>query len=170
MNVKIIALIVVIVLAIAGASAFFILQNPSDNNNTNSNQTNGTNNTQITINNNTNNKNTSSVSAVLSGPDSASEGSSVTLTWKVKNTGEVEITNVSAGDQNEDFDFGTIKPGETKTHTYTLYIPTSEGVKIDFGENATVSNPFYVGGFGLSYSVNGHVTTTNSNSIKIPLN
>jgi len=170
MNGKIIALIVIIVLAIVGVSAFFMLQTPTTNS-TDLNQTNNTNNnTNVNITNKTNKTNITSVSAVLSGPSSSSEGSTITLTWKVTNNGNTDITNVTAGDQNENYDFGTIKAGETKIHTFTIRIPTTEGVKIDFGENATVSNPFYIGGFGLSYTVNGQVTTTNSNAISITLN
>ena len=165
MNGKIIALIIVIIIAIVGVSAFFIGQSTIDNPNDNeTNKTNGTND-NVTINNKTN----VSVSAVQSGPSSSQEGTTITLTWKVTNNGNANITNVQASSQEENFDFGTIAPGETKTHTFTMRIPTTEEVKQDFDENATVSNPFFIGGFGLSYSISGQEHTTQSNSIEIAL-
>ena len=165
MNGKLIALIVVIIVAIVGVSAFFLVQTPFDNTNGNdTNKTNGTNNGTII------NKTTVSVSAVLSGPSSSKEGSTITLTWKVTNNGNKEITNVQGSSQDEDYNFGTIAPGQTKTHTFTSYIPTTEGIKQDFGENATVSNPFGIGGFGLSFLVDGKEHSIQSNSIDIPLN
>ena len=166
MNGKIIALIIVIIVAIVGVSAFLITQSPIDN--PNGNETNGTNGTNNNV--NINNKTNCTVSAVQSGPSSSQEGSTITLTWKVTNNGKADITNVQASSQEEDYDFGTIGPGETKTHTFTMRIPTTEELRIDFDENATVSNPFFIGGFGLSYSISGQEHTIQSNSIEIPLN
>jgi len=165
MNGKLIALIVVIIIAVVGVSAFLLIQTPQDISNGNdTNKTNGTNNGTI------NNKTNVNVSAVLSGPSSSKEGSTITLTWKVTNNGNTDITNVQGSSQDEYYNFGTIGPGQTKTHTFNTYIPTTEGIKEDFGENATISNPFLIGGFGLSFSVNGQEHSIQSNSIEIPLN
>ena len=168
MNEKFIALLVVIVIAIVGVSAFLLTQDLSNNSNGNdSNQTNGNNNTKI--NNNTNKTNVS-VSAVLSGPEIAKEGDTISLIWTVTNNGNVNITNVRGIDQNEDHDFGTINPGQTKTHTFNVPIPIYKDVAQDFQKTSTVSDPFFIGGFGLSYTANGQRFTIQSNSIEILLN
>ncbi len=65
---------------------------------------------------------------------------------------------------------GTLKPGETKNYQYTLHIPTDKEVQQDFGSNATVSNPFFIGGFGVSFTdSSGSTHTINANSIEIKL-
>jgi len=163
---KIIALIVIVILAIVGVSAFLITQNSEDNITIDVNQTNVTNKTDTNITNKTN----SSVSAVLTGPATATEGDTVTLTWTVTNNGATNITNVSGSDQNELYDFGTIGPGEAKIHKFTVNIPTSQQLIDDFDDNSTVANPFAIGGFGLSYIFNGETYNIQSNAIEISLN
>jgi hypothetical protein len=65
---------------------------------------------------------------------------------------------------------GTIKPGENKKFQHSLYIPTDEQVKADFGSDATVSNPFVVGGFGVSFQdANGSKHSVTASSLEIKL-
>lgn len=46
---------------------------------------------------------------------------------------------------------GTLKPGQTKKITHTVYIYTDAEVQKMYGPGATVDNPFPVGGFTLYY-------------------
>lgn len=108
--------------------------------------------------------------ASQSGPASAVQGDNVTIKYSVSNTGGQVVYNVKATSQDFDTTIGTLKPGETKNYQYTLHIPTDKEVQEDFGPNATVSNPFFIGGFGVSYTdSSGSTHTINANSIEIKL-
>lgn len=108
--------------------------------------------------------------ASQTGPASAVKGGNVTIKYNVSNTGGQTAYNVKATSQDFDTTIGTLKPGETKSYQYTLHIPTDKEVQEDFGLNATVSNPFFIGGFGVSYTdSSGSTHTINANSIEIKL-
>ena len=179
---KFIVAVIILIIAVFGVSAYLIMNPDSqllnkltgdigDNMNNNSinlsnNGTNASDKVNSTTNssnssNGTNGTNTSgggvSISASQSGPSSASEGSSVSITWTVKNNGNVAISNVKGVDQSNSHTFGTIKPGESKSTTYSLYIPTNSEIAADFSsgnDNVSVtseSNSFYIGGYYLTY-------------------
>ena len=125
----------------------------------------------------TNNTNVSNVStkadivAVQSGPAYAKEGSDIMITWAIKNEGKNPITNAKAVDQNYNYNFGTINPGESKSIKYSLHIPSAKdmrdaGFAIDDKDN---DDELFIGGFSLSYSMNGKNYHINSNSITIIL-
>lgn len=135
-----------------------------------------TTNNSTVINNSTNNSsqlnNTTPVKVVASqtGPASAVQGDNVTIKYNVSNTGGQIVYNVKATSQEFDTTIGTLKPGETKNYQYTLHIPTDKEIQEDFGSNATISNPFFIGGFGVSYTdSSGSTHTINANSIEINL-
>lgn len=108
--------------------------------------------------------------ASQSGPASAVQGDNVTIKYSVSNTGTQSVYNIKAISQDFDTTIGTLKPGETKDYQYTLHIPTNKELQEDFGANATVSNPFFIGGFGVSYTDSSGLShTLNSNSIEIKL-
>jgi hypothetical protein len=108
--------------------------------------------------------------ASQSGPASAVQGDNVTIKYNVSNTGGQIVYDVKATSQDFDTTIGTLKPGETKNFQYTLHIPTDKEVQEDFGSNATVSNPFFIGGFGVRYTdSSGSTHTINANSIEIKL-
>ncbi len=167
LNNRIIALIlIVIVLIIGGVVAYTYMATPmkTSNNSTVINNS-------STVNTSPSN-NTTSVKLVASqtGPASAVQGDNVTIKYSVSNTGEQTVYNVKATSQEFDTTIGTLKPGETKNYQYTLHIPTDKEVQEDFGLNATVSNPFFIGGFGVSYTdSSGSTNTINANSIEIKL-
>lgn len=130
------------------------------------------NNTDIGLNNSDINKNSSNktVVAIQSGPAHASEGSKIDITWAVKNDANSTITNVKAIDQNFDYNFGSLAPGESKSVNYTLYIPTINDLKsAGFDVNDDSMDEFLIGGFGLSYSMDGQDYTIKSNDITIIL-
>lgn len=164
MDNKITALLVfVIIVLVAGVVAYSFMgtKTVANNNSTNVN----------------NSKNTTSngtgyikVVANQTGPETAKKGDNVTINYSVSNQGNVTVYNVQADDQNFETTIGTLKPGETKNYQYTLQIPTDEEVQQDFGPNSTVSNPFYIGGFGVSFTdSNGSTHTINANSLEIKL-
>jgi hypothetical protein len=105
-----------------------------------------------------------------SGPASAKKGDSVTIKYSISNKGGQTVYNVKAHGQDFETTIGTLKAGETKNYEYKLHIPTDEEVQADFGENATVENPFFIGGFGVTFTdSNGSKRTINANSIEIKL-
>lgn len=166
-NNRIIALVViVIVLLIGGVVAYTYMASPVKTSNNTSVISNSSNVTATTSNKTANIK----IVASQSGPASAVQGDNVTIKYSVSNTGGQVVYNVKATSQDFDTTIGTLKPGETKNYQYTLHIPTDKEVQEDFGPNATVSNPFFIGGFGVSYTdSSGSTHTINANSIEIKL-
>ena len=163
MDNKIIALIVVvIVLLVAGVVAFSLT---GSNNNTK----NGT----ITNNSSSTGSNSSVVVKVVAkqtGPEAAQKGDNVTINYSVSNEGSSAVQNVKISSQNFDNTIGTLNANETKNYSYILHIPTDAEVQEDFGSNSTVSNPFYVGGFAVSFTdSSGSTHSINANSIEIKL-
>ncbi len=156
---------IVVILLIAGVVAYTYMTSPVKI----SNNTSVINNSNVTA--TTYNKNSSiGLVASQSGPASAMKGDNVTIKYNVSNTGGQIVYNVKATSQDFDTIIGTLKPGETKSYQYILHIPTDKEVQEDFGSNATVSNPFFIGGFGVSYTdSSGSTHTINANSIEIKL-
>lgn len=110
------------------------------------------------------------VIATQKGPSQAQKGQNVTIIYTIQNNGNQDIFNVSVADQNFYKFIGTMKAGSKKIFTEKVYIPTDKQVKADFGSDATVSNPFFIGGVGVTYQdASGKTFGINSNSISIPL-
>jgi hypothetical protein len=110
------------------------------------------------------------VTAKMTGPSTAKKGTTVTLNCSVNNKGSTTIKNVLTHSQESDNNLGTINAGQTKNFTMKVYIPTDKEVQEDFGANATVSNPFGIGGFAVTFTdSNGSKHTINSNSLEIKL-
>lgn len=180
MSNKFIALIIVIIIIIFGISAFLLSQQTDVENNNNKNI--NDNNSSNTFNNTTNNSNTSTgntnhkgnidqngVTASLNGPISSSEGKTVQLTWKIINSGNESISSVSAIDQLNSHEFGTMAPGESKSFTVSLRIFTLKSLRQDFGPDVIISNPHYIGGYSVTYDLNGIQFQFNANALKIKL-
>lgn len=164
MDNKITALIVVvIVLFVAGVVAFNLTgsKNTTSNNSTILNSSpNQTSNSSVAV----------KVVANQTGPETAKKGDNVTINYMVQNQGPSALYNMKISSQNFDTTIGTLNANETKNYSYILHIPTDEEVQQDFGANATVSNPLFIGGFAVSFTdSNGSTHTINSNSIEIKL-
>jgi hypothetical protein len=158
--------VIVIVLLIGGVVAYTYMASPVKISNNTSVISNSSNVTATTSNKTANIK----IVASQSGPASAVQGDNVTIKYSVSNTGGQIVYDVKATSQDFDTTIGTLKPGETKNFQYTLHIPTDKEVQEDFGSNATVSNPFFIGGFGVRYTdSSGSTHTINANSIEIKL-
>ncbi|MGL4669241.1 MAG: hypothetical protein ACRCVG_01400, partial [Methanobacteriaceae archaeon] len=153
----------IIAILVVGVGVYAFYSNGNGGNNI-TNSTDIINNSDNTGNNTTNN----GVIAKLSGPSQSSKGEYVDLIWTVTNNMNVTISSVKGIDQNNNYNFGTIAPNETKTFTFKVKIPTDEELKADFPDGS-VSNPFVIGGFALSWNANGENKEINSNSIKINL-
>lgn len=132
------------------------------------NQTAQQNNT--TVQHNTTSAKAIDVVATQKGPETAKKGMNVTIQYEVSNKGSENVYNVQIDSQDFEQNIGTIKPGETKKGNARVYIPTDAEVQADFGPDATVSNPFFIGGFSVKFnSAKGAKHTTHSNSIEIKL-
>ena len=104
------------------------------------------------------------------GPATAKKGDNVNITYTVLNNGNEPVFNVKISSQDFQQTIGTLQPGETRTFNNKLHIPTDQEVQQDFGANATVSNPFYIGGFSVSFNdASGAKHSILSNSISINL-
>ncbi len=148
---------------IGGAVAFTYVTTPAKNNTTTVNNS---------MNTTTSTKTVADINIVANqtGPATAKKGDNVTINYSVSNNGGQAVNNVKIQDQNFDTTIGTLNPGETKTYQYTLHIPTDKEVQEDFKSNSTVSNPFFIGGFGVSFTdLNGSSHTISSNSLEIKL-
>lgn len=154
-------IIFVIILVVAGAFALNYKSPVTTNNNT----------TLNVVSTNTSNKTVElKIVANQTGPETAKKGENVTINYSVSNQGSEIVYNVKAEDQNFVNTIGILKPGETKNYQYQLHIPTDDEVQEDFGANAAVSSPFFVGGFGVSFKdVNGSAHSINANSLEIKL-
>jgi hypothetical protein len=167
MDRKITILILVIVIClIAGATAIVFTTNTVNNSITqeqNTTQTNESNTSNTTV-------SGIQVLATQKGPSTAYKGENITINYTIANTGSQTVYNVKALDQNFVKTLGTLKAGESKNFQYTIHIPTDEEVQEDFGSNATVSNPFYIGGFAVTYTdAKGSTYSLNSNKLEIKL-
>ena len=110
------------------------------------------------------------VVAVQKGPETARKGMNVTIQYEVTNKGNETVYNTQIDSQNFAQAVGTLKPGETKKYNGSLYIPTDAEVQQDFDPNATVSNPFFIGGFSVTFNDGkGSKHSILSNSIEIRL-
>jgi heme/copper-type cytochrome/quinol oxidase subunit 2 len=110
------------------------------------------------------------VVATQKGPATAHKGDNVTITYSVLNNGNESVFNVKISSQDFQQNIGTLKPGETRTFNNQMHIPTDQEVQQDFGSNATVANPFYIGGFSVSFTdSSGAKHSILSNSISINL-
>jgi len=108
--------------------------------------------------------------ATQKGPIKAHKGEYITIQYTIINNGAETVYDASINSQNLDEYLGTLNPGDRRTFKSRFYIPTDEEVKQDFGPDATVSNPFFIGGFAVIYKdANGEEHTVNSNSLEIPL-
>ena len=108
--------------------------------------------------------------ATQKGPITAQKGQYVIINYTITNNGTQPVYKVEVHDQNFDKTLGSIKPGEDKKFQHSLYIPTDEQVKADFGPDATVSNPFSLRGFEVNFQeANGTKNSVTANSIEIKL-
>ncbi|MTK64161.1 MAG: hypothetical protein F8N15_06520, partial [Methanobacterium sp.] len=156
-------IVVVIVLLVAGVVAFSL----TGNNNITKNNSSITNNSQNTV---SNSSGVVKIVAKQSGPETAKKGDNVTINYTISNEGSAAVQNVKISSQNFDNTIGTLNVNETKSYSYILHIPTDEEVQEDFGPNATVSNPFSIGGFAVSFTdSSGSIHSINANSIEIKL-
>ncbi len=111
------------------------------------------------------------VKATMTGPSTAQKGSNVAINCSIVNKGSMPVKNVIAHSQDFDKNLGTIEAGQTKSFPWNVHIPTDKEVQADFGANATVSNPFHIGGFSVTCTdSNGAKHTITSNSLNIKLN
>jgi hypothetical protein len=156
---KFLILIIVLIIAILGLSALLSPYNSKITSKLSNNNT---------INNSSASQN-NSVIAILEGPKSAEEGKNIQIIWKITNNLNVSISNVQGVDQNEFFNFGRINPGETKTYSFFMEVPSLNDIKNDFGLNATISDPFYIDSFQVKYFVDEVEFNINSNTLEINL-
>lgn len=107
--------------------------------------------------------------AIQEGPKTAIPGTNVTITCKIKNIGSEPAENITVTSQIFEKHIDRINPSEKVEFTVEVYIPTPEEVKESFGPNATLSNPFYIGGYTvLYYDIKGK-HEINSNPLRINL-
>lgn len=107
--------------------------------------------------------------AVQEGPKTAQPGTNVTITCKIKNIGSEPAENITVTSQVFEKHIDKINPNEEVEFTVEVYIPTPEEVEESFGPNATLSNPFYIGGYTVIYYDIKGKHEISSNSLRINL-
>jgi len=180
--------LIILFLAIVGISAFLFTQSEDINNSNNVTTNSSTINNSIGINsannssaNNSSNINSNSsndivftnhkgktdknkVTVTANCQKTAYQGTNASIIWKVTNNGNETIKNVVASSQIEVYNFGNIKPGETKIHEFTSYIPTNKDLEIDFDmKGGQWPGPLSSFGFSVDYSINGKNFSFRSN-------
>ena len=181
-------ILIVLLLAIVGISAFLFAQSDNNLNNVTNNISDNGSNINISNSNNSSNINISSnftkndvvftnhkgktdknnVTVIANCQKTAYQGTNASIIWKIINNGNKTIENVVASDQSAHHEFGSIKPGETKVYNFTTYIPTNEDLELDFGaKDGQWPGPLWWGGFGVTYKINGEKFSTNANSMEI---
>jgi len=107
--------------------------------------------------------------ATQEGPETAHPGTNVTITCKIKNLGSGPAENIIITSQLFEKRIERIDPGEEVEFNVSAYIPTPKEVKEGFGPNATLSNPFFIGGYTVIYhDIKGkHEITSNPITIKL---
>jgi len=110
------------------------------------------------------------VIATQTGPATAKKGDNVTITYSVLNNGNESVFNMKISSQGFQQTIDALKPGETRTFQTQVHIPTDQEVQQDFKSSSTVPNPFYIGGFSVSFDdVSGAKHSILSNYININL-
>lgn len=107
--------------------------------------------------------------AIQEGPKTAHPGTNVTITCKIKNIGSEPAENITVTSQIFERQINRIDPSEEVEFTVRAYIPTLEEVEEAFGPNATLSNPFYIGGYTVIYHDIKGEHKISSNPLKINL-
>ena len=136
------------------------------------NQTTQQNNTTMQPNStNTTNSSVGAVDVVATqkGPSTAKQGDNVTITYTVSNEGSEPVYKVKIDSQNFEQTVGTLNPGETRTYTSTLHIPTNQDLQQDFKSNSTVPNPLSTSFVVIFTDTNGSGHTIQSNVLDIKL-
>lgn len=180
MNKKFIFLILALILATVIVSAFLIVQDSDKsnnivNNNSSSNINESLNKSEdnkndIILTNHKGNTDENNVIITANCQKIAYQGTNAVIVWKITNNGNKTIKNVKASDQIGDRDFGDIQPSQTKTYKFTINIPTNNDLKLDFGmENGQWPGPLWIGGFGVSYSIDNETFSSQSNSMEIQI-
>ncbi|MDR0911204.1 MAG: hypothetical protein LBM96_01215 [Methanobrevibacter sp.] len=172
-------ILLIAIIAIFGIISTFGLNNDKENK-TNENEinpsnssdsTNLTNNiiSKLIFTNNTGISDQNEIVGILDSEKYGTPGKNLTIKITVRNDGVNSVNNVKAGWMEGTIDFGTLNPGEIKEQIIQAYIPTEAEVKADFGVDSTLSNPFFIGGFYISYTLFGGKGSFNTNSIEVPL-
>lgn len=156
MNRKILIIIVVAALlccvgayVIARQYSPKVVVNPGDQAASNNTTQNGSGKTVAKI---TPNKEINVVLSIADYLKTAHKGQEVSINYVVTNKGTKPIHNVILEGQSIRKELGTIQPGQTVKVPYREYIWTDAEVKEDFGPDATVHNPYGLGGGTLYYT------------------
>jgi len=161
-------ILIIVFLVIVSISAVFLV--PDSNKNFTHQTNNSTNNSsdEIELTNHAGVTDGNNVTVTANCQITALQGTDAVIVWKVTNNGNRTIKNVKGSDQIGYHDFGEIGPFETKTYRFTTYIPTNKDLKLDFDiENDSWPGPLWIGGFGLSYSLDNVTFNTHANSMEI---
>ncbi len=108
---------------------------------------------------------------IQKGPNAPQKrGTSVSIYYTVTNKGKNAVYNVKAWSEDFGKDIGTLKPGQTKTYTYTLYIPTDKDLASMYDNSVKLTSPLMIGGIYLSFTddkCNCYRIQSNSIAIKL---
>lgn len=101
------------------------------------------------------------------GPKEPVESDKIDITWKVVNDSNFDLKKVKGVSQFTEHDFENIPAHSNEEYSFTIEIPSIEAIKEDFGEDATISNPFLINAPVLSFEINNDTFSISSNSLEI---
>lgn len=102
------------------------------------------------------------------GPKEPVKDDKVDITWKVVNDSDFDLKKVKGLSQFSQHDFGNIPAHSKAEYSFTIEIPSIDAIKEDFGEDATISNPFLINAPTLSFEIKNDTFSISSNSLEIP--
>ena len=85
----------------------------------------------------------------------------------VSNEGSEPAYGVKMDSPDFEQTIGTLNPGETKKYQSKIYIPTNSDIQKDFEPNATLSNPFFIENFSVTFNSAKHPILSNTLDINL---
>lgn len=101
------------------------------------------------------------------GPKEPLESDKINITWKVVNDSDFDLKKVKGLSQFREHNFNNIPPHSKADFSFTLEIPSIEVIKNDFGNDVTISNPFFINAPVLSFEINNDTFSISANSLEI---
>ncbi|MDO5848050.1 MAG: hypothetical protein Q4P18_00760 [Methanobrevibacter sp.] len=100
-------------------------------------------------------------------PKSFGEGDKIEIKWIVVNDSDFHLEKVKGFSQEMVHEFGEIKAHSKVEFSFPFVLPSIDLIKADFGEDATISNPFVIGSASLTFSITTDTFTISSNSLEV---
>lgn len=103
------------------------------------------------------------------GPLNIGDKKEIEINWVVQNDSEFLLKNVKGLAQFHIHFFDEIQPYSKVETKFKLPIPSLDDIKMDYGVEVKLENPFIIDSSTLEYTIKTDTFTIKSNILKIPL-